>query len=221
LTPVQSYSNLGIRFIRTTDIGESGELIKSGVYVKPDLVKDYMLKNGDILLSRSGTIGRCFLFDINKHGQCAYAGYLVRFIPNEQVLPKYIFRFTQTTAFDGFLKVKAISSTIENVNGEKYANCVLPFSPLPEQTAIVAYLDTQTAKLDAAITAARREIELLREYRERLIADVVTGKVDVREAAAQLPEEPPEEEDVEWTEDEATTPEADDDGSSEESDAEA
>ncbi len=61
-----------------------------------------------------------------------------------------------------------------------------------EQTAIVEYLDAQTAKIDAAIAAARREIELLREYRERLIADVVTGKVDVREAAARLPEEPAE-----------------------------
>lgn len=44
--------------------------------------------------------------------------------------------------------------------------------PLPEQTAIVEYLDAQTAKIDAAIAAARREIELLREYREKLIADV-------------------------------------------------
>lgn len=64
----------------------------------------------------------------------------------------------------------------------------------PEQTAIAEYLDTQTAKIDAAIAAARREIGLLREYRERLIADVVTGKVDVREVAAQLPEGPPGEE---------------------------
>jgi type I restriction enzyme S subunit len=70
----------------------------------------------------------------------------------------------------------------------------VPVPPLPEQTAIVEYLDAQTAKLDAAIAAARREIELLREYRERLIADVVTGKVDVREVAAQLPDEPPEDE---------------------------
>jgi hypothetical protein len=70
----------------------------------------------------------------------------------------------------------------------------LAIPPLPEQTAIVEYLDAQTAKLDAAIAAARREIELLREYRERLIADVVTGKVDVRQVAAQLPEEPAEEE---------------------------
>jgi type I restriction enzyme S subunit len=69
-----------------------------------------------------------------------------------------------------------------------------PVPPLPEQTAIVEYLDAKTAKIDVAIAAARREIELLREYRERLIADVVTGKVDVREVAAQLPEEPPEDE---------------------------
>ena len=88
----------------------------------------------------------------------------------------------------------------------------IPFfiPPLPEQTAIVEYLDAQTAKIDAAMAAARREIELLREYRTRLIADVVTGKVDVREVAAQLPEEPPEE--GEWMDtEEATEGEAADD----------
>jgi type I restriction enzyme S subunit len=73
--------------------------------------------------------------------------------------------------------------------------------PPPEQTAIVEYLDAETAKIDAAIAALRREIELLREYRERLIADVVTGKVDVREVAARLPEEPSEE-DAPWTDEE-------------------
>ena len=62
--------------------------------------------------------------------------------------------------------------------------------PLPEQTAIVEYLDKATATIDTAITRARREIELLNEYRTRLTADVVTGKLDVREAAAQLPDEP-------------------------------
>jgi type I restriction enzyme S subunit len=88
--------------------------------------------------------------------------------------------------------------------------------PLPEQTAIVEYLDAQTAKVGAAIAAARREIELLREYRERLIADVVTGKVDVREVAARLPEEPPEEE-SEWidTADMAEGEETDEDSGAE------
>lgn len=85
-------------------------------------------------------------------------------------------------------------SAIPGLDREDAYKRLLPLPPLPEQTAIVAYLDAQTAKLDAAIAATRREIELLREYRERLIADVVTGKVDVREVAAQLPEEPAEDE---------------------------
>ena len=51
----------------------------------------------------------------------------------------------------------------------------------------------ETSSLRHAIVRARRRIELLQEYRTRLIADVVTGKLDVREAAAQLPDESDEE----------------------------
>jgi type I restriction enzyme S subunit len=85
------------------------------------------------------------------------------------------------------------STTVKHLSSGQVERFKFALPPLPEQTAIVDYLDAQTAKNDAAIAATRREIELLREYRERLIADVVTGKVDVREVAARLPEEPPEE----------------------------
>ena len=68
----------------------------------------------------------------------------------------------------------------------------LPVPSLMEQHAIVEYLDKATANIDSAIARARRQVELLQEYRTRLIADVVTGKLDVREAAAQLPDEPDE-----------------------------
>ena len=61
--------------------------------------------------------------------------------------------------------------------------------PVGEQGAIVGHKDRATADIDAAIVRARRRIELVQEYRTRLIADVVTGKLDVREAAAQLPDE--------------------------------
>ena len=61
--------------------------------------------------------------------------------------------------------------------------------PPYEQTAIVCYLDEATADIAIAIARARRQIELLREYRTRLIADVVTGKLDVRKAVARLPDE--------------------------------
>jgi type I restriction enzyme S subunit len=49
-------------------------------------------------------------------------------------------------------------------------------------------IESQTTRLTSSVAQATREISLLREYRTRLIADVVTGKLDVREAAASLPE---------------------------------
>ena len=57
-----------------------------------------------------------------------------------------------------------------------------------ERTAIVEYLDKANAEIDVSTTRANREIELLCEYRTRLIANVVTGKPDVREAESGLPE---------------------------------
>ena len=72
---------------------------------------------------------------------------------------------------------------------ERVLNLLAPVPSAEEQRLIAEYSSLTTSRIATAIAAARREIELLREYRERLIADVVTGKVDVREVAARLPEE--------------------------------
>jgi type I restriction enzyme, S subunit len=56
----------------------------------------------------------------------------------------------------------------------------LPLPDKSEQEQIADYLDSQFETIDQAITRAQREIELMREYRTRLISDVVTGQVDVR-----------------------------------------
>jgi len=61
--------------------------------------------------------------------------------------------------------------------------------PAEEQQRIVRAIQGETADLNTAIARLEREIELLREYRTRLVADVVTGKLDVRAAAARLPDE--------------------------------
>ena len=66
---------------------------------------------------------------------------------------------------------------------------VLP--TISEQQHILAEIRAHTERLAAAVTATRRQTALLQEHRTRLIADVVTGKLDVREAAAELPEVDP------------------------------
>jgi type I restriction enzyme, S subunit len=63
--------------------------------------------------------------------------------------------------------------------------------PAEEQQRIVERIGDETAELGIAISRLEREIDLLREYRTRLVADVVTGKLDVREAATRLPAEAP------------------------------
>ena len=63
---------------------------------------------------------------------------------------------------------------------------------IDEQHKIVCHIDIETLPLNTVIDRTEREISLLREYRTRLVADVVTGKLDVRPAASQLPDEPAE-----------------------------
>ena len=72
---------------------------------------------------------------------------------------------------------------------ERVLNLHLPVPPGQEQKQIANHIEVATANIDSAIVRARRQVELLQEYRTRLIADVVTGKLDVREAAGQLPDE--------------------------------
>jgi type I restriction enzyme S subunit len=65
----------------------------------------------------------------------------------------------------------------------------VPHPPVEEQVLIAAEIESEFGKLNATISRLEREITLLREYRTRLVADVVTGKLDVREAIRGLPEE--------------------------------
>ena len=183
------YAKSGVRFLRITDISEDGEIKKGGVFLPKLLVKDYLLKHGDLIISRSGTIGRSFIYESDVHGICSYAGYLVRFVPSTHVAPQYLYLFTKTNAFADFLQMKTISTTIQNVNAEKYANCMFLFPPMSEQNAIVEYLNNVIKKLNLNVNRCNRQIALMQEFRAKLIYDVVTGKLDVREAALNLPQD--------------------------------
>ena len=72
---------------------------------------------------------------------------------------------------------------------ERVLKLQLPVPPKREQKGIANHIERDSTAIDAAVARARRQVELLQEYRTRLIADVVTGKLDVREAAARLPNE--------------------------------
>jgi type I restriction enzyme S subunit len=72
---------------------------------------------------------------------------------------------------------------------DEFGQIPVPVPPVDEQRRVVSFYFDATEDTDRTINRTRCEIDLLREYRTRLIADVVTGKLDVRDAAARLPDE--------------------------------
>ena len=109
------------------------------------------------------------------------------------VSPQFLYLLTKVSDFRR-LGADAMTGAAgqQRVPASFVANYSIPLPPLAEQTAIVEHLEKATADINAATHRAHREIDLLKEYRTRLIADVVTGKLDVREAAFKLPEMPDE-----------------------------
>ena len=171
------YENDGVRFLRTTDIRDDGTLNEGGVFVPADIVADYMLSEGDFLISRSGTVGRAYVYR-REDGPCAYAGYLVRYALRDPDFPQWLFYITKSPGFQQWLGVAAIEATIGNINGEKYANLLVPVPPLEQQHAIAGYLDRETARLDELVVAKERVLALLADKRRALITRAVTRGLD-------------------------------------------
>ena len=109
--------------------------------------------------------------------ECFNHGYIDSLIRTETYRNNYLIRST------------GITSSRLRLYAESFLDIPFLCPPSAEQTDIVDYIEKATTNIEAAIDRARRQIELLREYRTRLISDVVTGKLDVREAAAQMPDE--------------------------------
>ncbi len=179
------------RYIRITDFRTDGSL-KGDTFrsLPPSIAFGYMVDSGDILLARSGaTVGKAFLV-VKLTGAACHAGYLIRARPNRSlVFPEFLFAFTQSSAFSAWKDSTFNTATIQNIGADKYANLSVPLPSLVEQQAILDSVAVEQVPLLAAMSRLEREIELLREYRTRLVADVVTGKLDVREVAARLPDE--------------------------------
>ncbi len=77
-------------------------------------------------------------------------------------------------------KWQKVGATVESIEHEFIANSYLPLPSIDEQGEILRWIEQESCLVDQAISRAQREIDLIREYRARLISDVVTGKVDVR-----------------------------------------
>ena len=158
-----------------------------------DSVDPYLLLQiGDLLFNRTNSqelVGKVGLF-VGHESPVTFASYLVRMRPRPSHEPEYLNMVLNSTSFQSRARREAIPSLHQsNLNPTRYGRLHIALPSKEEQWTILRILQKETRSLRNAISRARRQIELLQEYRTRLIADVVTGKIDVREAAAGLPDE--------------------------------
>ncbi len=92
---------------------------------------------------------------------------------------RFLFMFMKEFFARVALKGEA-KSTVDSLRRPIFTDFVVLLPPLPEQAAIAAYLDEETAKLDALVGKVEEAVERLQEYRTALITAAVTGKIDVR-----------------------------------------
>jgi len=109
--------------------------------------------------------------------------------PIDSAMTSYFTYLLKTPAFIDALRMSVTGIREgQNINYARLSRCLVPMPPPEERAAMVARLREVLSGGELAIKAINDEIALLKEYRTRLISDVVTGKLDVREEAAKLPE---------------------------------
>jgi type I restriction enzyme S subunit len=173
------------RFVRITDVDESGQLRPETFRSLPeDVARPFLLQNGDLLLARSGaTVGKTFLYN-SSWGRCAYAGYLIRArLAPRKALASFVFYFTQSIPYKQWVAANFIQATIQNVSADKYASLSVPVPSLAIQQHIAAFLDRETARIDRLIFEKTQLVERLAERRAAIITHAVTQGLD---AAATL-----------------------------------
>lgn len=88
----------------------------------------------------------------------------------------YFFYFLQSGLIKEQMEKNVIGGTIPTISQTKIGSMRLHYPPIEEQKQIVSHIKTETATIDTAIAKAEREIELIREYKEAMIAEAVMGK---------------------------------------------
>ena len=144
----------------------------------------------DMFMCKSGaTTGKVAIVDTAEEFSVWSPLALMRVDP-QKVLARLLFAVLQASYVQRQVEDSWSYGTQPNLAMNAMERIAVVLPPIMEQRKVLAYVGRATNKISEAIARTRRQIELVEEYRTRLIADVVTGKLDVREAAARLPDEP-------------------------------
>jgi type I restriction enzyme S subunit len=177
------YLDSGIPLIRSQNVHFDGIRLENVSYIDSEIhesMSGSKVFKEDVLLNiTGGSIGRCsvvnvsFEMNVNQH---------VCIIRTKNTLKNYFLNYLLSSNIgQNQIHMNGSGGNREGLTVENIKNMIITFPPLSEQEHIVSYLDEKTSQIDKTIDIEKKKIELLKEYRQSLIANVVTGKINVIE----------------------------------------
>ena len=159
------------RYIRITDIDDNGNLINN-LTSPSEYDESFLLNEGDLLFARTGnTVGKTFLYK-KKYGKSIYAGFLIRLIPNLNiVIPDYIYYFTKTDFYKYFVEKTKRTVAQPNINAKEYGNLNICLPSLELQKIFVTFAN-RAEESKAAIQAS---LDSISAVYKKIIAENLGG----------------------------------------------
>ena len=164
-----------LRLLRTTDISSGSIDWQQVPFCSEDPLdkEKYLLKDGDILISRAGSVGISYL--MSNPGESVFASYLIRF--NPFLNKKYFKLFLETPFYWDSITESQLGIAVPNVNASKLKEIIIPVAPEPEQLRIVAKIEELFSELDKGIESLKTAKVQLQVYRQSLLKHAFEGKL--------------------------------------------
>ena len=143
--------------------------------------KDIQIQEGDLLITKDGTIGKVAIVS-NMPGEASLNSGVLRIMPTDEYSKRFLYWVLKSEEFWNWFNYKnAGNSTIQHLYQGDFAEFVYAFPKYAEQEAIATHLEKCCSELDVAIQNYEKQIETLKEYKKALIFEYVTGKKRVKE----------------------------------------
>lgn len=171
--PIEDYlSDEGYNWIKI------GDTIKGSKYItstkqkikKSGLSATRFVHSGDLILTNSMSFGNPYILDIDG---CIHDGWLA-FSELNGIDKEYLYYVLVSDLCGKQFKLQVDGGVVQNLNIDKVKDTWLALPPIEEQSSMVAYLDTATAKIDEAIAQQQKMIDLLNERKQIIINNAVT-----------------------------------------------
>ncbi|WP_276974074.1 restriction endonuclease subunit S [Flavobacterium filum] len=164
-------------YLKSKNIGWDKVIIEEvdEMWFSPKEMLTYRVKENDLLVSEGGEVGKTCIWK-NELDECYIQNSVHKLTCFEDCLPEFYLFWMGMLGSVGYFRSIVNQVSIAHLTREKVVTVICLHPPLEEQKQIVAHIKTETATIDTAIAKAEREIELIREYKEAMIAEAVMGK---------------------------------------------